>query len=47
MCFHPTKSIFGVTTSKLIGHIVSNSDINIDQKIVIVIQNLLGSTSKK
>jgi hypothetical protein len=47
MSLNPTKSIFGVIAGKLLGHIVSDSGINIDLERVISIQNLPTPTSKK
>jgi hypothetical protein len=47
MSLNPTKSIFGVTTSKLLGHIVFDSGISIDPERVIAIQNLQAPSSKK
>jgi len=47
MTLNPTKSIFGVTSGKLIGHIVSYFGICIDPERVIVVQNLPILTSKK
>jgi hypothetical protein len=47
MSLNPTKSIFGVTQGKIIGHIVSNSRIGIDPKRVTTIQNLQAPTLKK
>jgi hypothetical protein len=44
---NPSKSIFGITNGKLLGHIVSNSGISIDPKRIAVILNLLAPTSKK
>jgi hypothetical protein len=47
MSLNPTKSIFGVTQGKLLGHIVSDSGISIDPERVITIQNLQAPSSKK
>jgi hypothetical protein len=47
MSLNPTKSIFNVTSGKLLGHIVSYSGISIDPERIIVIKNLLIPTSKK
>jgi hypothetical protein len=44
---NPSKSIFGVTKGKLIGHIVSDSGISIDPKRITSILNLSAPTSKK
>jgi hypothetical protein len=44
---NPSKSIFGVTKGKLLGHIVSDSGISIDPKIITAILNLPAPTSKK
>jgi hypothetical protein len=44
---NPSKSIFGVTQGKLLGHIVSDSGINIDPERVTTILNLPAPTSKK
>lgn len=46
MSLNPTKSIFSVTTRKLLSHIVSNHGININPKRVISIHNLPIPTSK-
>jgi hypothetical protein len=47
MSLNPSKSIFGVTQGKLLGHIVSDSGINIDPERVTAILNLQAPTSKK
>jgi hypothetical protein len=47
MSLNPTKSIFGVTARKLLGHIVSDSRINIDPERVVSIRNLQAPSSKK
>jgi hypothetical protein len=47
MSLNPSKSIFGVTQGKLLGHIVSDSGINIDPERVTAILNLPAPTSKK
>jgi hypothetical protein len=47
MSLNPTKSVFGVTTGKLLCHIVSDSGINIDPETVIEIQNIQAPSSKK
>jgi hypothetical protein len=47
MSLNPSKSIFGVTQGKLLGHIVSDSGINIDPERVTAILNLPSPTSKK
>jgi hypothetical protein len=47
MSSNPTKSIFGVTQDKLLGHIVSNSGISIDRKRVIAIQNIQSLLLKR
>jgi hypothetical protein len=44
---NPSKSIFGVTKGKLLGHIVSDSGISIDLERITVILNLPTPTSKK
>jgi hypothetical protein len=44
---NPSKSIFGITKGKLLGHIVSNSRISIDLERIVVILNMLAPTSKK
>jgi hypothetical protein len=44
---NPSKSIFGVTQGKLLGHIVSDSWIIIDLKTITAILNLPTPTSKK
>ena len=44
---NPSKSIFGVTRGKLLGHIVSDSGINIDPERITAILNLPAPTSKK
>jgi len=44
---NPSKSSFGVTEGKLLGHIVSNSRISINYEIVAAILNLSAPTSKK
>jgi hypothetical protein len=41
------KSIFGVSSDKLLGHIVSDSSITIDLEMVLVIQNLAPPFSNK
>jgi hypothetical protein len=47
MSLNPKKFVFGVTQGKLLGHIVSNSGINIDPERVTTILNLPAPTSKK
>jgi hypothetical protein len=47
MSLNPTKSIFGVISGKLLGHIVSDYGINIDPERGIAIQNLPIPSSKK
>jgi hypothetical protein len=47
MSLNPTKSIFGVIACNIIGHIFSNSGINIDPRRVTTIQNLQALFSKK
>jgi hypothetical protein len=47
MSLNPAKSIFGVTTGKLLRHIVFDSSINIDLERVVSIQNLQALSSKK
>jgi hypothetical protein len=44
---NPSKSIFGMTQGKLLGHIVFDSGINIYLERIIVILNLLAPTSKR
>jgi len=44
---NPYKFIFGVTKGNLLGHIVSDSGINIDPRRIVVILNLPAPTSKK
>jgi hypothetical protein len=44
---NPSKSIFGVTKGKLLGHIVSDSRISIDPERIVAILNLPAPTSKK
>jgi hypothetical protein len=44
---NPSKSIFGVTKGKLLGHIVSDSGIIIDPERIDAILNLPAPTSKK
>jgi hypothetical protein len=44
---NPSKSIFNVTKGKLLGHIVSDSRINIDPERIASILNLPAPTSKK
>jgi ribonuclease HI len=44
---NPSKSIFGVTEGKLLGHIVSDSGISIDPERIVAILNLPAPTSKK
>jgi ribonuclease HI len=44
---NPSKSIFGVTKGKLLGHIVSDSGISIDPERITAILNLPAPTSKK
>jgi hypothetical protein len=44
---NPSKSIFGVTKGKLLGHIFSDSRISIDPKRITVILNLPAPISKK
>jgi hypothetical protein len=44
---NPSKSIFIVTKGKLLGHIVSDSGINIDPERIAAILNLITPTSKK
>jgi hypothetical protein len=44
---NPSKSIFGVTERKLMGHIVFDSGISIDPERIVAILNLPASTSKK
>jgi hypothetical protein len=44
---NPSKSIFGVTKGKLLGHIVSDSGISIDLERITAILNLPAPTSKK
>jgi hypothetical protein len=47
MSLNPSKSIFGVTQGKLLGHIVSDCGISIDPERVVVIINLPAPTSKQ
>jgi hypothetical protein len=47
MSLNPSKSIFGVTSGKLLGHVVFDSGINIDPERVRAIQNLPIPSSKK
>jgi hypothetical protein len=47
MSLNPSKSIFGVLSGKLLGHVVFDSGINIDPERVRVIQNLPIPSSKK
>jgi hypothetical protein len=42
-----SKSIFGITRGKLLGHIVSDSGISIDPKRITVVLNIPSPTSKK
>jgi hypothetical protein len=44
---NPSKSIFGITKGKLLGHIISDSGISIYPKRISSILNLLAPTSKK
>jgi hypothetical protein len=44
---NPSKSIFGVTKGKILGHIVSDSRISIDPERIVTILNLPAPTSKK
>jgi hypothetical protein len=44
---NPSKSIFGVTKGKLLGHIVYDSRISIDPERIVAILNLPTPTSKK
>jgi hypothetical protein len=44
---NPSKSIFGITEGKLLGHIVFDSGISIDPKRIDVILNIPAPTSKK
>jgi hypothetical protein len=44
---NPSKSIFGVTKGKLLGHIVFDSGISIDLERIVPILNLPAPTSKK
>jgi hypothetical protein len=44
---NPSKSIFGVTKGKILGHIVSHSRISIDLERIVAILNLPSPTSKK
>jgi hypothetical protein len=44
---NPSKSIFGVTKGKIIGHIVSDSGISIDLERIATILNIPATTSKK
>jgi hypothetical protein len=44
---NPSKSIFGVTKGKILGHIVSDSGISIDPERITAILNLPAPTSKK
>jgi hypothetical protein len=44
---NPSKSIFGVTEGKLLGHIVYDSGISIDPERIAAILNLPAPTSKK
>jgi hypothetical protein len=44
---NPSKSIFGVTKGNILGHIVSDSGINIDPKMIAIILNFPVPTSKK
>jgi hypothetical protein len=44
---NPSKSIFGITEGKLLGHIVSDSGISIDPERIASILNLPAPTSKK
>jgi hypothetical protein len=46
LSLNPSKLIFGVTKGKVLGHNVSDLGISIDTKMIIVILNLLGPTSK-
>jgi hypothetical protein len=43
----PSKSIFDITKGKILGHIVSESGINIDSERIAAILNLPAPTSKK
>jgi hypothetical protein len=43
---NPSKSIFGVTKGKLLGHIIYDSGISIDLERIIMILNLPAPTSK-
>jgi hypothetical protein len=44
---NPSKSIFGITNGKILGHIISDSRISIYPKSITVIMNLPAPTSKK
>jgi hypothetical protein len=44
---NPSKSIFGFTKGKLLGHIIFDSGISIDPERIVAIINLPASTSKK
>jgi hypothetical protein len=44
---NPSKSIFGITKGKILGHIVSDSGISIDPERITAILNLPTPTSKK
>jgi hypothetical protein len=44
---NPSKSIFGVTKGKLLGHIVSDPGISIDRERITAILNFSAPTSKK
>jgi len=44
---NPTKSIFDVTSRKLLGHTLSDSGISVDIERIISLKNLLTPTSKK
>jgi hypothetical protein len=47
MSLNPSKSIFGVSQGKLLGHIVSDCGISIDPERVVAIMNLPAPTSKQ
>jgi hypothetical protein len=44
---NPSKSIFGITTGKLLGNIVFDSRISIDPERITALSNLPAPTSKK
>jgi hypothetical protein len=44
---NPSKSIFGITKGKLLGHIFSDSGISIDPERIVAILNIPAPTSRK